>query len=101
MRVQGYSRDRMDDRISWLLDTVGLLPEHADRYPHEFSGGQRQRIGVARALARDPQLIVLDEPTSALDVTIQAGGLNPPAELQGALDVSCRIACPDLSGASH
>src|SRR5690625_6147802 len=48
MRVQGYSRDRMDDRISWLLDTVGLLPEHADRYPHEFSGGQRQRIGVAR-----------------------------------------------------
>src|SRR5690625_5820427 len=63
MRVQGYSRDRMDDRISWLLDTVGLLPEHADRYPHEFSGGQRQRIGVARALACDPKLIVLDEPT--------------------------------------
>src|SRR5690625_1813758 len=76
MRVQGYSRDRMDDRISWLLDTVGLLPEHADRYPHEFSGGQRQRIGVARALACDPKLIVLDEPTSALDVTIQAGVLN-------------------------
>src|SRR5699024_11426682 len=51
MRVQGYSDKTMDERIEWLLDTVGLLPEHADRYPHEFSGGQRQRIGVARALS--------------------------------------------------
>ncbi len=97
MRVQGYSRDRMDDRISWLLDTVGLLPEHADRYPHEFSGGQRQRIGVARALACDPKLIVLDEPTSALDVTIQAGVLNLLEELKRDLDVSYLFVSHDLS----
>ena len=97
MRVQGYSRDRMDDRISWLLDTVGLLPEHADRYPHEFSGGQRQRVGVARALACDPKLIVLDEPTSALDVTIQAGVLNLLEELKRDLDVSYLFVSHDLS----
>src|SRR5690625_6241098 len=64
MRVQGYSRDRMDDRISWLLDTVGLLPEHAERYPHEFSGGHRQRIGVASAPACDPKLIGVGAPRS-------------------------------------
>src|SRR5699024_1821997 len=87
----------MDDRISWLLDTVGLLPEHADRYPHEFSGGQRQRIGVARALACDPKLIVLDEPTSALDVTIQAGGLNLLEELKRDLDGSYPFVSHDLS----
>jgi peptide/nickel transport system ATP-binding protein len=97
MRVQGYSRDKMDDRISWLLDTVGLLPEHADRYPHEFSGGQRQRVGVARALACDPKLIILDEPTSALDVTIQAGVLALLEDLKKKLNVSFLFVSHDLS----
>ena len=97
MRVQGYSRTRMDERISWLLDTVGLLPEHADRYPHEFSGGQRQRIGVARALACEPKLIVLDEPTYALDVTIQAGVLNLLEKLKRELDISYLFVSHDLS----
>ncbi|WP_114855503.1 ABC transporter ATP-binding protein [Brachybacterium sp. YJGR34] len=97
MRVQGYDTKRMDDRIAWLLDTVGLLPEHADRYPHEFSGGQRQRIGVARALACEPKLIVLDEPTSALDVTIQAGVLQLLEKLKRELGVSYLFVSHDLS----
>lgn len=91
------SGQKRTNRIYELLKIVGLNPEHANRFPHEFSGGQRQRIGIARALAVNPSLIICDEPISALDVSIQAQVVNMLEELQEKLGLTYLFIAHDLS----
>jgi oligopeptide/dipeptide ABC transporter ATP-binding protein len=101
LKIHGVDKSERRRRVQELLETVGLSPEHYNRFPHEFSGGQRQRIGVARALALNPKLIVADEPVSALDVSIQSQMLNLLDDLQKELDLTYIFIAHDLGVVRH
>ena len=95
--IKGISAEERKERVQQALADVGLLPEYASRFPHEFSGGQRQRIGIARALVMQPEFIIADEPISALDVSIRAQVLNLMAKLQKERGLTYLFISHDLS----
>lgn len=96
--IQGEKNKQLiNDKVDAVLNQVGLLVEHADRYPHEFSGGQRQRIGIARAMIMEPEMIIADEPVSALDVSIQAQIINLMDELRQKLGITIIFIAHDLA----